>query len=110
GEAVRTDFGEGRIGEEDASLEIGSALGSACGRTALPIRGLVLDPLLSRRDTEATPNMMTVAAPMTAIKRRWRSTPALATGLSRRPVVTVSVWFWDDDGGRSTLNPSPIAM
>jgi hypothetical protein len=92
GEAVGRDFGEGRIGE-DASLEIASALGSVCGRTALPIRGLVLDPLLSRRDMEATPNMMTVAAPMTAIKRRWRNTPALATGLLRRPVVTVSVWF-----------------
>jgi hypothetical protein len=70
----------------------------------------VLDPLLSRRDTEATPSMMTVAAPITPIKRRCRSTPAPATGLLHRPVVAVSVSFWNDDGGRSTLYPSPIAM
>jgi len=92
GEAAGRDIGECRIGE-DASREIASALGSVSGRTALLIRNLVLEPLLSRRDTEATPNIMAVAAPITAIKRRWRSTPAPATGLLRRPVVTVSVSF-----------------
>jgi hypothetical protein len=91
GEAAGRDFGECRIGK-GASREIASALGSVRGRTALLIRELVLEPLLSRRDTEATPNIVTVAAPITAIIR-WRSTPAPATGSMRRPVVTVSVSF-----------------
>jgi hypothetical protein len=92
GEAAGRDFGECRIGK-GASREIASALGSVRGRTALLIRELVLEPLLSRRDTEATPNIVTVAAPITAIKRRWRSTPAPAKGSMCRPVVTVSVSF-----------------
>src|SRR5205085_9181051 len=54
GEAAGRDIGECRIGE-DASREIAS--GSVSGRTALFIRNLVLEPLLSRRDTEATPNI-----------------------------------------------------